>query len=64
MLMQFGNQIGTVFNKSDAANPLPPASVQRFLMEAGESLLPSFVITDHKASFTNKYDELDRNQSE
>ena len=53
-LKDFGNQSSVVFAESDLANPLPPASVQRFLMEAGESLMPSFVIADHKASYTNK----------
>jgi hypothetical protein len=37
--------------RADTAWPLPPASVQRFLLD---TLIPTVVLTDHKAGYTNR----------
>lgn len=57
VLQRFGASadLNTTFSVSSTSNPLPPSSVQQFLMEAGSKELPSFVITDHQNSFTNKF---------
>ncbi|XP_076458023.1 nicastrin-like [Babylonia areolata] len=54
-LTEFGAASSTRFQESDVSLPLPPASLQRFLMAMGNETLPSFVVTDHKHSFTNRY---------
>ncbi|XP_076438260.1 nicastrin-like [Babylonia areolata] len=54
-LTKLGAETNTTFQTPDPGAPLPPASVQWFLKEAGASPFPSFVVTDHEKSFTNKY---------
>lgn len=51
-LKDIGLQHNVSLNESDPSKPLPPASVQRFLMARS---VPAVVITDHKNSFSNKY---------
>ncbi|KAK7106252.1 nicastrin-like isoform X2 [Littorina saxatilis] len=54
-LKKYGAASNTTFNESPVADSLPPASLQTFLKEAGDGSLPSFVVTDHKEAFTNKF---------
>ncbi|KAL8588743.1 hypothetical protein ACOMHN_042085 [Nucella lapillus] len=55
-LTQLGAGTNTTFRSPDPTHPLPPASLQRFLKEASaDSPFPSFLVSDHRDSFTNKF---------
>ncbi|KAK7468048.1 hypothetical protein BaRGS_00036699 [Batillaria attramentaria] len=51
-LKSHGTTAGTHLMETPEGKPLPPASVQRFLMDRK---FPSIVITDHEKQFTNRF---------
>ncbi|XP_048254327.1 nicastrin-like isoform X1 [Haliotis rufescens] len=51
-LKSIGLGLGVDLANVTEDTPLPPASVQRFLMKAN---IPAIVLTDHEKQFTNKY---------
>ncbi|XP_041373113.1 nicastrin-like isoform X2 [Gigantopelta aegis] len=52
ILKEAGSAASVAINDTGKTQPLPPASVQRFLMKRA---LPAIVVTDHKKAYTNQY---------
>ncbi|KAJ8316120.1 hypothetical protein KUTeg_006134 [Tegillarca granosa] len=51
-IKRISSDVGVKMDSVGSKQPLPPASVQRFLMK---KTIPSIVITDHEGHYTNKY---------
>ncbi|XP_021351331.1 nicastrin-like isoform X2 [Mizuhopecten yessoensis] len=51
-ITDIGGTVDLNLGRADSSKPLPPSSVQRFLKKRK---FPAIVITDHQASYTNKY---------
>ncbi|XP_050415969.2 nicastrin isoform X1 [Patella vulgata] len=52
IIKPIGEKLNVSLGETAADQPLPPASVQRFLRKMA---IPSIVITDHEKQYTNKY---------
>ncbi|XP_046577349.1 nicastrin-like [Haliotis rubra] len=51
-LKSIGSSLGVQLDNVTDDTPLPPASVQRFLMKAN---IPAIVLTDHQKEYTNRF---------
>lgn len=50
-LEEFGNEYNIVAKSAGEDQPLPPGSVQRFLLKRS---IPTVLLTDHQREFTNQ----------